>query len=100
VKVTLSAIRDELGGGSPNTLLLHLKAWRAEQAAALMDADMDLDLGDEPAVKPTPMPAHSGDCERSNRLIMNTRSGDHEHRLADAGAGVCECSAVRVDRCY
>jgi len=28
--------------------------------------------------------AHSGDPERSNRLIMNTHSGDHEHRLADA----------------
>jgi hypothetical protein len=28
--------------------------------------------------------AHSGDPERSNRLIMNTHSGDHEHRLARA----------------
>lgn len=56
-KVSLSAIRDELGGGSPNGVIIHLRAWRAHQAAVLSLADVDLDLVDEPAVEPVPLPA-------------------------------------------
>jgi len=56
-------------------------------------ADLDAQMDDlavrrqvhEPPMIPTMnLRAHSGDPERSNRLTMNTHSGDHEHRLADA----------------
>jgi hypothetical protein len=44
--------------------------------------------------------AHSGDLERSFRLIVNTDSGDHEHPHEPARAGAGERHAIMLVRCH
>ena len=56
MKVTLASVRDALGGGSPNDVLVHLRAWRSSKADQLAVADIDFEA--EPVVMgETPLPA-------------------------------------------
>jgi hypothetical protein len=45
-RVSWTAVRDELGGGSPNDVLLHLRTWRAARAAQLAVPAPPIDLPD------------------------------------------------------
>ncbi len=56
-KVTLASVRESLGGGSPNAVLVHLKAWRSGRADAMALAGVDLEAAPVPAGEPIPLPA-------------------------------------------
>ncbi len=102
-KVTWTAVRDALGGGSPNTVLGHLRGWRAQRAASLARADAP--MPDVPELDSEPLPAPSvpevteavnalvhavaaatiriqGEERRAGEARLNVLAGSHAEHLA------------------